>query len=592
MKKFIHVHPVLAYYWKNIYSYPKLLIGVAVSLPITILLNNYLPAYLLATVLSRISERNFVTGDIWGSFGPILLLYTVILFAGMIGWRIVDYFAWRLEWNMQQKLAEKIFAHMLDESADFHANHFGGSLVSQSNKLLSGYIRIADTTIFQVYPMIAGMVIVSIVLLPRSPLFVAILLLGSAAFLSFAIWISGSVRKLGSAYAAAESKQTGYLADAITNIMIIKSFARKVYEKQRFHKATSETRHKLQVFSKRHKVQMNSLGAMSRTMSALALLAAVVSVMLFNADIATVFLIFSYTSSIVDQLFQFGNNSLRSYNRAVSDANDMVEILAHKPAVVDPEKPEVSRISNGHIEFQNVTFTHTGSDDALFKNLSLSIKHGEKVGLVGHSGSGKTTFTRVLLRFSDIDGGEIKISGQNIANITQDDLHESIAYVPQEPMLFHRTIAENIGYGKLDATRSDIEQAAKLSHAQEFVDVLPDRYDTLVGERGVKLSGGQRQRIAIARAMLKDAPILVLDEATSALDSESEVLIQDALWKLMEGRTAVVIAHRLSTIQKMDRIIVLDKGKIVEEGSHQQLLKQDGVYAKLWAHQSGGFLEE
>jgi ATP-binding cassette subfamily B protein len=211
---------------------------------------------------------------------------------------------------------------------------------------------------------------------------------------------------------------------------------------------------------------------------------------------------------------------------------------------------------------------------------------------VGHSGSGKTTFTRLLLRFSDIDGGQILIDGQNIAHITQDDLHRHIAYVPQEPLLFHRSIAENIAYGKDEADEATIKKTAELAHAAEFIDNLPKGYETLVGERGVKLSGGQRQRVAIARAMIKDAPILVLDEATSALDSESEKLIQSALWKLMQGRTAIVIAHRLSTIQKMDRIVVLDNGKIVEQGSHQELLKKNGTYAALWAHQSGGFLED
>jgi ATP-binding cassette subfamily B protein len=192
----------------------------------------------------------------------------------------------------------------------------------------------------------------------------------------------------------------------------------------------------------------------------------------------------------------------------------------------------------------------------------------------------------------DIDDGEILIDGQNIAKLAQDDLRSSITYVPQEPLLFHRTLAENISYGKPSATEKEIINAAKMAHAHDFIKELRDKYDTLVGERGIKLSGGQRQRIAIARAMLKDAPILVLDEATSALDSESEKLIQQALWKLMEGRTAIVIAHRLSTIQKMDRIVVLEDGEIAEQGTHKDLLERKGVYATLWAHQSGGFIEE
>jgi ATP-binding cassette subfamily B protein len=338
---------------------------------------------------------------------------------------------------------------------------------------------------------------------------------------------------------------------------------------------------------------MNVLGGTNLIISSASLIVAVITVMFFDADIGTVFLILSYTSSIVEQLFSFGNNSLRNYSRAFGDAIGMVDILHKVPEILDPVDPEPVRMERGQVDFNRVTFTHNGADDALFDTFNVRIKPGEKVGLVGHSGSGKTTFTRLLLRFSDIQGGQILIDGQNITAVTQDDLRSRIAYVPQEPLLFHRTIRENIAYGQDRVDARSVIAVSKLAHADEFIADLPKGYDTLVGERGVKLSGGQRQRIAIARAMLKNAPILLLDEATSALDSESEVLIQDALWKLMEGRTAIVIAHRLSTIQKMDRIVVLDEGKIVEQGSHKELLaKKSGAYAKLWAHQSGGFLDE
>ena len=228
----------------------------------------------------------------------------------------------------------------------------------------------------------------------------------------------------------------------------------------------------------------------------------------------------------------------------------------------------------------------------IFDHLNLKIQPSEKIGLVGSSGGGKSTFTKLLQREMDIESGTIMIDGHDISKLRLQDVRQAISLVPQEPMLFHRSIADNIGYAYPDVALKDIKRVAKLAHADQFISSLPQGYDTPVGERGVKLSGGQRQRIAIARAMLKDAPILVLDEATSALDSESEVLIQDALWKLMEGRTAIVIAHRLSTIQKMDRIIVLDNGNIVEQGSHAELLKRNGRYAKLWAHQSGGFIND
>ncbi|MGH7929888.1 MAG: ABC transporter ATP-binding protein, partial [Candidatus Binatia bacterium] len=325
-----------------------------------------------------------------------------------------------------------------------------------------------------------------------------------------------------------------------------------------------------------------------------ALIASTGAIVLFDADLGTMFLVITYTSLIAQRLWDFSQNTLRSYNRSLGDAKEMVETLGIKPDVTNPVQPERSRIASGKIVFDHMSFTHPDShqDEILFKDLSLTIQPGEKIGLVGHSGSGKTTLARLLLRFADVDGGAIEIDGQNIAAITQDDLHRAIAYVPQEPLLFHRSLFENISYGKLGASKDEVIEAAKKAHAHEFITKLPHGYDTLVGERGVKLSGGQRQRVAIARAIIKVAPILVLDEATSALDSESERLIQASLRDLMLSRTAIVIAHRLSTIQKMDRIVVLDNGRIIEEGSHTHLLAKNGIYASLWQHQSGGFIEE
>jgi len=240
--------------------------------------------------------------------------------------------------------------------------------------------------------------------------------------------------------------------------------------------------------------------------------------------------------------------------------------------------------------FKDVFFEYNFNQDVL-TNFSLDIAPGERIGIVGHSGAGKSTITKLLLRSNDVTSGTISIDGQDIRNVTQDDLRGVISYVPQEPILFHRPIKENIAYSKPNASNEEIIEVAKKAHADEFISRLSDNYDTLVGERGVKLSGGERQRVAIARAMLKDSPILMLDEATSSLDSVSESLIQDAFNELMKNKTTIVIAHRLSTIQKMDRIIVLNEGEIVEQGTHKELLEKDGVYADLWNHQTGGFLE-
>lgn len=583
---------VLGYYWSIVRKYPLYVTGVLITIPFTTIINGFVPPLIIANVIKKLSAHRYELPMFWHDFGASVLLYLSVVLIGIITWRFVDYFMWRLEINAQQDIAEHVFGKLTQRSADFHANHFGGSLVSQNNKLLTSYVRIFDTTAFQVYPMIVSILATIVILLPKAPYFVLALTLLSATYLVAAILISEPIRRTANKWGAAESKQTGFLADAITNVMTIKSYARGDYERSRFHDATTKTRNLAFTFARKHQVQMNTFGVIGRTTQAVSFTLAILAVVLWRSDVGVVFLIVSYTSMISEHLFRFGNDSMRAYNRGFGDAYDMAKILSEKPEVLDPANPQSSQIHAGAIDFNSVVFTHAGAHDAIFDNLTLSIRPGEKIGLVGHSGSGKTTFTRLLMRFSDLDGGEILIDGQNITAITQDDLHAAVAFVPQEPMLFHRTLAENIAYGKLDATTEEIKKAAAMANASEFIADLPDGYGTLVGERGVKLSGGQRQRIAIARAMLKDAPILVLDEATSALDSESEALIQEALWKLMEGRTAIAIAHRLSTVQRMDRIIVLDKGKIVEEGTHAELLSRHGTYAKLWRHQSGGFLTE
>lgn len=584
----------IAFFWSHAWKYPKYVVSICVAIPFTVLVSQIIPPIILARVLYRLSNGDFQPHHLWASFGVELVGYGLLVMIGpAVLWRIVDIFTWRMEGNALRDIAQQVFDHLLDQSANFHANHFGGSLVSQTNKLMGGYIRTADTTIFNVAPLLLGLLFSSIILLYLAPLFAVILLLFASAYIVSAFFVTRRVRRLGAIHAEVESTQTGYLADAITNIMAIKSFAGARFEEKRFASATSNTRASLFEMSRAHQKQQAFFGISSGLISGASLTMAVIGVMVFHANVATVFLIFSYTATIVGQLFQFSNNGLRNYNRAFGDSSTMVEILSQAAEINDPSDPETAHFASGAIRFNNVAFQHDGSDDAIFNDLSLKIQPGEKVGLVGHSGSGKTTLTRILLRFSDIDSGTITIDGQNIAAVTQDDLRRHIAYVPQEPLLFHRSIAENIRYGQPEASQQEVVAIAKQASADEFVRLLPHGYDTLVGERGVKLSGGQRQRIAIARAMLKNAPILVLDEATSALDSESEVLIQSALWKLMEGRTAIVIAHRLSTIQKMDRIIVLDNGVIVEEGSHKELVgKKAGTYAKLWAHQSGGFIED
>ncbi len=582
----------LALYWHHIWQYPLYVVGILIFVPLAVLAEQFLSSVVLAGVLDRLAKGAFQAGHLWDSFGLSILAYAGFMLFGSIAWRIIDAFNWRLEAGVERDIAERVYDHLLNQSADFHANRFGGSIVSQTNKLMGSYIRFADTTIYQVLQLVSGLVFTMVILTPRAPLFVVLLMCFSLGYLLSGFIMTRNVRRLSAEQAAAESKQTGYLADSVTNIMAIKSFAGGLFERKQFAKRTKVSRGGTLAVMRASQKQMAYFSIMNRLILILALVMAIIAVMVFKANIGTVFLIFTFTGSLVSQLWMFCNNSLRNYNRSFGDASEMTEILEIQPSVKDPTTPEEPRISRGKVEFDKVSFAHEGAGETLFQDFTARIKPGEKVGLVGHSGSGKTTFTRLLLRFSDIDDGQIRIDDQNIARLTQDDLRRHIAYVPQEPIMFHRSLMENVRYGNLEAKDEEVIAAAKMSNAHEFISQLPDGYETLVGERGIKLSGGQRQRVAIARAMLKNSPILLLDEATSALDSESELLIQDALWKLMEGRTAIVIAHRLSTIQKMDRILVLEKGEIVEEGTHKELVSQNGTYASLWQHQSGGFLED
>lgn len=296
----------------------------------------------------------------------------------------------------------------------------------------------------------------------------------------------------------------------------------------------------------------------------------------------------SYFLRLADNLWNFGA-IVRAYYESFADAEEMAVILDTKYEIED-KTVNYLKNANGEVEFENVTYVYENNHLKVLNDFSLKIPAGQKIAIVGSSGSGKTTLVRVLMRLFSIDSGRILIDGIDISTISQENLREQISFVPQDPALFHRTLMENIRYGKRDATDQEVMNAAHLAHCDEFIDALPHGYNTYVGERGVKLSGGERQRVAIARAMLKNSPILILDEATSALDSQSEALIQDALHKLIQGKTTIVIAHRLSTIREMNRIIILDKGKIIEDGHHEELKNnKKGLYKKLWDLQAGGF---
>lgn len=574
------------------FRYKRFAIPLLFTVAASVLIMNYYEPYLQAQILQKISEGNFNSQDLWSSFSRELLLYVAAVIAsGIIGWRINIWLIWSLEMRVLRDISKRVFDHLMTLDANFHANRFGGSLVSQANKLTGSYIRFADAFIYNLYTLIIGLVATLFILGPKVPAYATALITVSTLYILGTIYLSRPVRDANRKQAEQESRQTGQLADSITNVMAVKSFAAEEHESNLYWREATKTLQKTRRSMITTTYRETFSATMTSTIAILSLFIAVFGTRYFGADIATLFLIVTYTGVIGMRLWEF-QHVLRQFNRALGDASDMVKILQTEPAILDSITPQEFSVVRGEIVLSDVIFTHAEKSDALFNKLNLHIKAGEKVGLVGHSGSGKTSLTSLLLRFVDVDGGSIKIDGQDIREVRQHDLRTHITYVPQEPLLFHRSLTDNIAYAKPNANIKEIENAAKMAHAHEFIKDLPEGYDTLVGERGVKLSGGQRQRVAIARAMLKDAPILVLDEATSALDSESEVLIQDALWKLMEGRTAIVIAHRLSTVQKMDRIIVLDSGKIIEEGTHKELIAKNGKYADLWNHQTGGFLED
>ena len=557
---------------------------------LTVAMNLFAGPLIIAQLLSIIQHNQLHdTKSLW----TLIALYGVSeLWTSVIGNRLITYIVWTFETAMQRDLYARCFSKLTNQTLFFHSNKFGGSLVSQTNKLVGAVESFWDTIIWSILPLIislVGSIIVLSTLLWQYALF---LLIFSIVFSLVVYYGSKPMAKLTKKEAKASNKLNGQLADVISNVLAVKSSGAEATEQKFFAKTVSSWRNSsLDVMRGFLKVS-TIYSSINMVIKIGAIAFAVYAAQNNLVSVASVYLIITYTGSVAHELWNM-NGIMRNYNRIIGNANDMVEILQTPTTLIDKSDLKL-KVTNGEISMDKITFTHDeGQGDTLFHDFSLDIKPGEKIGLVGASGSGKTTLTKLLLRFADIDSGKITIDGQDISEVTQASLRAKIAYVPQEPLLFHRSVRENIAYGRPDATDAEIEEAAKKAGAYDFIIGLKDGFDTMVGERGIKLSGGQRQRVAIARAILKDAPILVLDEATSALDSESEALIQKSLETLMENRTSIVIAHRLSTIAKLDRIIVLKDGKIVEDGSHDELInKKRGVYAKLWARQSGGFIEE
>lgn len=582
----------LAIFWHFTKQHPILFWYATFGSIASILLGTILPPLVIASAFNKL-QTLFSNGEpiTFAALQPYFWAYVGLQVASIVAWRTQAYASWKYMIMVGQKLMNHIFNHLQFMDNKFHSDRFGGALVSQTNKFVSAYDRIAAEFNWSILTGVTAYVASLIVLLNVNFAYATVFFGVSVLYTIVIAWRMKLQMPYNRALATAESTTTAKLADAITNVATVRAFAGEAYEKKIFYEQTARTR---KAYEGLMGMQLKNefISQMSTNIIMVAAFGiGLISVVNGSAQIGTLYLALAYTLGLTERLWQF-MFILRNMNRAFGDAADMTETLQLNPAIQDPVKPLPSHIKNGAIEFKDVVFNYARDNKPLFDGLNLSIKAGEQVGLVGHSGGGKSSLVRLLSRTMDVTDGAVLIDGQDIAKLRQRDVRSQIGYVPQDPLLFHRSLMDNIRYGKPDASDDEVIAVAKLAHAHEFIDQLPQGYDTLVGERGIKLSGGQRQRIAIARAMLKNAPILVLDEATSALDSESEILIQDALWKLMKGRTAIVIAHRLSTIQRMDRIVVLEHGRIIEQGSHKHLLAKNGTYAKLWAHQSGGFIDD
>jgi ATP-binding cassette subfamily B protein len=518
-------------------------------------------------------------------FFKILLIYVI----EWIGHRFSSQTLVNFESKTIADLQNSCFANLHKHSVNFFNNNFVGALVKKANRFSRAFEGITDIIVFEFFPILIRIVFIVVVLSLRN------IYLGLAVLAWVIIYCT--VNYLFSLYklkydtqkAKTDSKVTGILADTVTNHLNIKLFASYDREEENFKKNTSALK-KIRWFCWTLSISFEAIQAL--LMIALEVGVLYGAVNLWKKGIITIgdfALIQGYLLIIFYQLWSFGR-VIRRYYENLADAKEMTEIFEAPVEIKNSLSAKDLIIKKGGIEFKDVDFSYHKTRKVI-SNLNLKIKPNEKVAFVGASGSGKSTLVNLLLRNYEIDKGSILIDGQKISSVTLDSLRRNVSLVPQDSVLFHRTLKENIAYGKPEATEEEIAKASNLAHCDNFISNLSEGYETYVGERGIKLSGGERQRVSIARSILKNAPILILDEATSSLDSESEQLIQSALDNLMKDKTVVVIAHRLSTIMKMDRIILLDEGKVIEEGTHQELLEKKGRYSQLWNKQVGGFID-
>lgn len=487
--------------------------------------------------------------------------------------------------KMMSDVSRDAFQLVQRFSTDWHANSFAGSTVRKITRGMWAIDLLDDTILLALLPSFVVLTGSTILLALHWPALGAVIAIGAIIYITMTVILStqyiAPAARLSNAW---DTRVGGTLADSLTCNPVVKSFGAEEREETRFARVVAKWRKRIRRTWMRY-----TINSTVQLVVLLFVRASVVggALLLWLAGQATpgdvTYVLTSYF--VIHGYLRDVGMHFNNLQRSVNDMEELVAIHDEVVGIRDVANAKPIRVGGGHIAFDDVTFHYKGHDKPLYDHLWVDIRAGERIGLVGRSGSGKTTFVKLIQRLYDVNGGMITIDGQNIAHATQASLRSQIAIVQQEPILFHRSLADNIAYGRPGASMKAIVEAAKLANAHDFIERLPQGYGTLVGERGVKLSGGERQRVALARAFLADAPILILDEATSSLDSESEALIQQAMERLMQGRTSIVIAHRLSTVRALDRILVFDRGQIAEEGTHRELVQAGGIYRTLFERQ-------
>ena len=551
--------------------------------------NNALSPYVLKLIIDKVAAFEGDKTQIFTAITPYVTLYIVLWVLIAVDMRFLDWVRMRLFPSLRYDVINSMFTYLNQHSHRYFQNNFAGSLANKIMDMMSGMVTIFST-LDDGFAQCIAILIAIISMLLVNPVFSLFLGLWVVAFLVITAMYFKPIRDQSNYFATAKSTVMGKVVDSVSNVANLRLFSRHAYENQLIQEAVQDTVDKDRAMQ-RTILKMRIFWDVSIIVLIGGNLYLLVSMYSKNqVTIGDFSFIISLSISIFYNLWYLAGQFV-TFAEELGKCKQALTIISALNEVRDQSNAKVLQVTKGKIEFDDVTF-HYDEGAHLFNNKNVIIPSGQKVGLVGLSGSGKSTFVNLILRLFDVESGKIWIDGQDICQVTQESLRENIAMIPQDVSLFHRTLMENIRYGRIDATDEEVIDASKGAHCHEFISQLTEGYDSLVGERGIKLSGGQRQRIAIARALLKNAPILILDEATSALDSLTEKLIQDSLHALMQGRTTIVIAHRLSTLSEMDRILVFDKGQIVEDGSHKDLIKAKGHYSRMWAMQAGGFMPD